>query len=321
MSRMLYLALLSAVVLVVAGWATRPARLEPPRAKASVTDNPAALLAEQEAAVDAALGIIGGAEKRIVWASEPGVRSELVIIYLHGFSATRQEIAPVPEQVAAALGANLFETRLAGHGLEAGPLTDVSAEAWLEDGAEALAVGRALGERLVLMGTSTGATLALALAGHPDFAAVDALVMLSPNFGPAAAGSGLATGPFGPQLVRLLTGEYREWVPANERQGRYWSTRYPNTSLVEMMRLVDLAQRQTEAAQVSRAMLIYSPQDQVVSVERLRDGFARLPAAEKQVLEIEKGGGPSNHVLAGDILAPENNALTSERIVAFLSND
>jgi alpha-beta hydrolase superfamily lysophospholipase len=227
----------------------------------------------------------------------------------------------VPEQVAVALGANLFETRLAGHGLEQDALVGMSAEQWLEDGSEALAVGKALGERLILMGTSTGATLALSLAQHPQFSAVEALILLSPNFGPSARGSGLATGPMGPQLIRLMAGEYREWEPSNERQGRYWHTRYPTTAAIELMRLVDLAVAETAAARVPKAMLIYSPNDQVVSVKRLLRGFERLPAGEKAVHQILSGGGPSNHVLAGDILAPENNLTTSAMITSFLRTD
>ena len=181
MTRMLWTALAALLLLVIAGAATRPAELSPPREVRKAEGDLTELLARGEAAVHERRGVIDGAEKRIVWAGEPGERTELVLIYLHGFSATRQEIAPVPEQIAAALGANLFETRLSGHGLENDALANVRAEAWLDDGIEALAIGRALGERLVLIGTSTGATLALAMAGHPDFTAVDALVFLSPN--------------------------------------------------------------------------------------------------------------------------------------------
>jgi esterase/lipase len=150
-----------------------------------------------------------------------------VLLYFHGFSATRQEIAPVPELVARSLGANLFETRLAGHGQQREAISGIAAETWLEDGAEALAIGRALGERIIIIGTSTGATLALALAEHPDFSAVESLVLLSPNWGPAAEGSEVATGPFGPQLTRLFAGEWHEWEPANELQARYCAPRYP----------------------------------------------------------------------------------------------
>lgn len=319
MQRMLYLPLLVVVILLAAGWATKPSALKPASARHTVDGDLDALLRKRESVVAAALGVIPGAEKRIRWAGEVGERTPLVVIYLHGFSATRQEIAPVPEQVAAALGANLFETRLAGHGVERNAMVKVTAEQWLEDGSEALAIGRALGDRLIIIGTSTGATLAVALAQHPDFEAVEALVLLSPNFGPAAEGSEITTGPFGPQLTRVMLGKYREWEPANAQQGRYWSTRYPTASLVEMMRLVNLAVALTPQAGTAKALLIYSPDDQVVSVERLLKGFEALPANSKSIHIVQDGGGPSRHVLTGDILAPENTAPTAALITAFLN--
>jgi alpha-beta hydrolase superfamily lysophospholipase len=325
MRRVLLPALALAVLLVAfLGWLTRPAALAAPSGlyelRAEPRDLPA-LLAAGEAAVDASHGIIPGAEKRIRWAAAPGARTAYAVIYLHGFSATRQEIAPVPEQLAGAPGANLFETRLAGHGVERGALAGIRAEQWLRDGEEALAIGAALGERLILMGTSTGATLALALARHPQFAAVESLVLLSPNFGPAAAGAGVATGPFGPQLVRLAGGEERSWEPANAQQARYWTTRYPNAAVVEMMRLVDLAAKLNAQARVERAVLVYSEDDQVVSVPKFKAAFEALPATQKYRLPIADGGGPSRHVLAGDILAPENTAPLVGALTELLSAD
>ncbi|MDD4273595.1 MAG: hypothetical protein PHG14_07705 [Desulfobacter postgatei] len=37
-------------------------------------------------------------------------------VYIHGFSATRKETAPLSDLVAKTLNANLFYTRLSGHG-------------------------------------------------------------------------------------------------------------------------------------------------------------------------------------------------------------
>ena len=78
-----------------------------------------AYLAQEESAVT---GIHANTEKRVVWAVGDGIdstphRTPKSVVYLHGFSATRQETAPFSETLARALGANLFETRLAGHGL------------------------------------------------------------------------------------------------------------------------------------------------------------------------------------------------------------
>ena len=72
-------------------------------------------LAESEQRAGAGAPLIPGTEKRIRWSAgrEP---TDYAIVYLHGFSATRQELAPMLDRLADALGANLFETRLAGHG-------------------------------------------------------------------------------------------------------------------------------------------------------------------------------------------------------------
>jgi len=304
---------------VMGGVLTQPPALRPPAAAAvDPGEDPAAYLEARENRVRARYGIVEGTAKRIRWSGEPGHRTETVVVYLHGFSATRQEIAPIPGRVARALGANLFETRLAGHGLMREPLGAVSAEAWLEDGIEALAIARALGDRIIVIGVSTGATLALALARHPLFESIDSLVFVSPNWGVAAQGAERLIGPYGPQLARLIGGTERRWTAANEQQERFWTTRYPTAAVIEMMRLVALASDLTTEASVANALLIYSPADDVVSVPALLDGFERLPAARKEIAVIDEPRSLSAHVLAGDILGPAETGPTVERIVAFL---
>lgn len=311
---------LGAGLLTLGGWLTRPAPLVP-EAVASVDPgaDPDAYLARVETEAASRYGVVQGAQKRILWQGDAGDRTSRAVIYLHGFSATRQEIHPVPTRVANALGANLFETRLSGHGRRREEMVGVTAEDWLRDGAEALAVGAAIGERLVVMGTSTGATLALAMARHPLFANVESLILLSPNWGPAAAGTDLATGPYGPQLTRLLTGDEHAWNAVNDEQERFWTTRYPTDAIIEMLRLVKLADALTEEAQVASALLIYSPQDDVVSVPRLLNGFERLPAQRKAVIAMDDPRSLSPHVLTGAILAPAETLPTVERIVDFLN--
>jgi pimeloyl-ACP methyl ester carboxylesterase len=221
--------------------------------------------------------------------------------------------------VAKTLGANLFETRLAGHGRQRQQLGNISAEDWMTDGAEAIAIAKALGDKIILMGTSTGATIALAMARHPDYQSVDSLILISPNFGPAGQGSGITTGPFGPQLTRLILGERRSWTAANPLQEKYWSTDYPTTSVVEMMRLVDLAVQLTPEAITPKAMLVYSPQDDVVSVPKLLAGFDALPAGQKAIHKVDNPKSLSPHVLTGDILAPGTSADIASIISSFIA--
>lgn len=316
--RILFVVLLLALALAAVAALTTAKTLTAPTTRFVLDTDLSALPAKIDADEAGVAHLIPGAGKRIVWADEPGARTNYVVIYLHGFSASRQEIAPVPERVAKVLGANLFETRLTGHGLDRGALAGTTAEEWLSDGSEALAIGRALGDRLVLMGTSTGATLAVALARHPDFPAVEALVLMSPNFGVPGERSDLPSGPFGKLLTRLVLGKYNEWEPANEQQARYWSTRYPSAVVVEMIRLVDLARILAPEVTTPKALLIYSPDDEVVSVPKLLDRFDALDVQYTQVHTVTAGGGPSNHVLAGDILAPENTHKTVEQVCTFV---
>ena len=262
-------------------------------------------------------GLVPGTEKRITRFGE-GNRTPYSVLYLHGFSATRQETAPLAATVAHALGANLFETRLAGHGRENGLLANVRAEDWLRDAVEALTIAAQLGERVIVIGTSTGATLAAAMLGHPAMHAVDTIVMLSPNFVPNDPGAAWLTRPAGPLLARLLVGETRSWEPHNDAQARFWSTTYPTASAVEMMRLVDLANRQLPAEVPQRLLMFYSQDDTVVSAAAAVAVFEKTIAPQKAAMEIVDPGDPSHHVLAGDVLSKQKTREIANAIVEFI---
>ncbi len=313
------LAIAAVLLLVAVGWWSTPPRLAGEFSAAALPDDLDGWLAAREAEVHAEFGIVPGTEKRISWHNGAGERTEYAIVYLHGFSASRVEIAPVPEQVARALGANLFETRLAGHGRETARMEDIPAEAWLADAVEALAVGAAIGEKIILMGTSTGATLAIALADHKLFEAVDSLVLISPNFGFDDPAADWLTRPFGPLIARATIGEYREFQPLNDAQERYWTTRYPTAALIEMLRLLELAYDRVDEVTVPRALLVYSPKDIVVSPGKYLDAFERLPVPEKLRYEITETSDPAFHVLTGDVLSPVSVPPAVDRIASFLA--
>lgn len=278
-----------------------------------------AWLADSERAAGAGGTLIPGTEKRVRWFQGRGnTRTAHSVVYFHGFSATRQEIAPVPELVADALEANLFETRLTGHGLQSHPLAGVRAEDWLEDAAEALSIGAAIGEKIVLMGTSNGATLALAMTGHPAFEPVSTLILLSPNFGPRDQNAELLTWPGGPELAYMIAGETRTWKPHNTLQARYWSTSYPMDALVEVMRLVDYVRGKLPMDLSQSLLMIYSPADTVVDTTRITSAYQQIHSRHKLLVDIPGSADPGNHVLAGNILNPGNTRPFADCIAAFV---
>ncbi|MFM7625839.1 MAG: alpha/beta hydrolase, partial [Gammaproteobacteria bacterium] len=252
------------------------------------------------------------------WAHADRRRTPLAIIYLHGYTATRQEVAPLCDRLAAALGANLFYTRLTGHGRAPGAMGEASAEDWLRDAAEALAIGRALGERVIVVGTSTGGTLALWLAQQPDAEHIAAQILVSPNLGPRDERSTLLAGPWGYQLQRLLIGEEYRWQPANARQARYWTWKYPARALVPMMALVKSVRDSSLESIRIPTLVIHSPQDTVVSPARIDVAYTRLGSPLKDIIKVADSEDRAHHVLAGDILAPAGTATLLTPMLAFV---
>jgi len=86
--------------------------------------------------------ITPGAERNIVWAGEKNFRTDFAVVYVHGYTATRQEIAPVPQMIASRLQANLYNERLTGHGRPGDFLREASVNQWLNDCNEAIEIGK-----------------------------------------------------------------------------------------------------------------------------------------------------------------------------------
>ena len=280
-------------------------------------DDLVAYLAESEARIPA---IRPGAEKEIIWAGAPGQTTDTALVYLHGFSATKREIAPVPQNVAARLGLNLYLSRLTGHGRTGGALGGARANDWLNDTVEAIAIGRRLGTRVVLIGTSTGGTLATLMAADPGFSRdVAGLVLVSPNYELAQSGAWLLTQPFARTFVPLVSGPTVSWTGENAEHGRWWTTEYPIQAVFPLAALTEQVRAVDAATIPIPAMFVYSEADTVVKAERTQQIAARWGGPVKTVV-IEPGDGidPSAHVLAGDILSPAMTEPISAAIVDWI---
>lgn len=266
------------------------------------------------------MDICEGAEKQIIWAdSNRKEKTPISIVYLHGFTATRQETAPLPDNVAKTLGANLFYTRLTGHGQSGEALAAATVQDWLNDAVEALEIGQRLGDKVVLMGTSTGATLAVWLAGKADVQNVAALVLISPNFWVKDRRSFTLLLPWAHQLVKRMIGPTVYGRSLNEQHARYWTQTYPIGALLPLMGVVYLMRSINFKGIQTPLLIVYSPVDQVVSVAAIKKLFPRFGSPNKRLIAVDGGTqDPMTHVIAGDILAPQNNSKLEQDIVDFL---
>ncbi|MEN5060993.1 lysophospholipase [Luteimonas sp. TWI1416] len=156
-----------------------------------------------------------GNAARMHWAGDEKRRTRWSLVYLHGLTASPGECGDAPERLAMALGANAYIPRLPGHGLRTDDaLRGIKAEDWISCARSALAVGCAMGERTILVGTSLGASLAFILAARfpEQVAGVAAWSLGARAYDPA-------------ELDRLCASEVvlRDPRPRSEAQLRYWS--------------------------------------------------------------------------------------------------
>jgi len=282
-----------------------------------------AWLAAREGVFD---DIIPGAEKAINWATAPGTRTELAVVYVHGFSASRQEISPVPESVAAALGANYFGTRLAGHGradtgaVPGEALGNATIEDWALDLAEAMEIGRRLGERVVLMGTSTGGSLATLAALDPAYRDdIAALITVSPNFALNDSQAWMLDLPFAPVWIPRIGGSERSFEPYSADHARYWTERYPTRALFAL-RATQRAAAAADHASAQVPMLVFYAAGDLVVVPAATARVIQRWGARVDAHLIANAEDPGQHVITGDIRSPATTDYVIRATLAWLAD-
>lgn len=261
-----------------------------------------------------------GLGKQIVWADPVRKqKTRFALVYVHGFSASAAEVRPLPDLVAQALGANVFFTRLHGHGLvDPDAMGRATIEDWAGDVGEALAIGRILGEEVIVLSTSTGASLVTWALARPTLVKhVRASVFLSPNYGVQAAGSFLLTGPLGERLARLLIGERGGFEPISPLNAHNWTTDYPVRALVPMAQSVRLANHTRVEDIKVPALFLQSAEDKVVRPDRTAAVAARW-GGPHALIDPGPTGDANNHVIAGDTYSPETTAPMAQTILDWL---
>ena len=265
-------------------------------------------------------GLKPGTEKIIIWAdSTKKEKTPLSMVYLHGFSATRQETAPLCDIVARQLGANLFYSRLTGHGLDGTALAEATVNDWLNDAVEALEIGRRLGDKVVIVGTSTGGTLATWLASRSGTDDIAALVLLSPNFGLKNSSSEILLLPWAAYIAPLVAGPIQNVEPVNPRHGEFWTKSYPTIALMPMMGLVDFVRKADLSMVTVPIFVVYSRKDRVVDSKETEKTLFRFGSPDITILRIDTTQDPGNHILAGDILAPDNTETMAQSIIQVIT--
>ncbi|MEL6720791.1 MAG: alpha/beta hydrolase, partial [Bacteroidota bacterium] len=235
-------------------------------------------------------------ECEIVWADSIR-KTEYAIVYLHGYSASKGEGEPIHRNMAKKYACNLYLPRLFQHGLnDDDAFADLTPKGLVESAKEAIAVGKLLGEKVILMSTSTGSTLSTYLAANdPE---IHSLVMMAPNLELADPSSHMVNNPWGKQLLRTVVGsDYRTWE-APEATQQYWTTKNRIEGLIALRELMDrtMTDETFQKIDIPVHILAYykneEEQDQTVSVPMMETFIEKIstPASEKSLTKFANAG-------------------------------
>ena len=245
-------------------------------------------------------------QARIVWAdSTRKEKTPVSLVYLHGFGASQAEGAPVHTMLAERYGCNLYLARLKEQGIESdSAFKSLTAANLLASAREAVAIGFALGERVIIVSTSTGSTLALKIAsGHPE---LTGLIMYSPLIAPHDEQLYLLNQPWGVQAMETSLGADHL---INERTGltkQYWSRYYHINGYVTLAVLLEETMTEETFRKVNCPVFLgyyyknEEEQDQVVSVAAMHPMFEQLgtPEGQKRKVAFPEA---DNHVIGSYI--------------------
>ncbi len=244
-------------------------------------------------------------EARIIW-YDSLQQTDYSIVYLHGFSASQQEGDPVHRNLAQVFGCNLYLTRLPHHGVvRSNIFLDLTPEDLVNEAREAVAIGKVIGKKVILMSCSTGGTLSLYLsAGDPD---IHAEILFSPNISLFHPMSKHLNDPWGLTIARQTGGGLYNIINYNDKLAQYWTGRYRWEGVVALQELIE----QTMTTETFSAVThpIYCAyyyrdevaQDQVVSVGEILSMSKKLgtPDEKKRFKAFANG---TNHVLLYPLL-------------------
>lgn len=246
-------------------------------------------------------------EGQIVWADSANPqKTKTVVLYIHGFSASPMEGNPLHKAVAKALNANLVLARVEDHGEfpTDSTMAKATADKFYQSVENYYALAKKLGDEVIVLGTSFGGAMSLVLATkHPE---MKALLLYGPCIAIKDPSAPLLDNPWGLQLARtIMQSDFRDIPSVSPGHKNFWSLHYRLEGIVAIQNF--LTNEMTDETFSNVKVPVYlsyyyqdeEHQDNVVSVQAMRDMFPKLGSKIKQEQAFPLSG---YHVITSDIL-------------------
>jgi pimeloyl-ACP methyl ester carboxylesterase len=274
---------------------------------------------------DTVAGLKEDNQAKIIWADSLSKhRTEYAFVYIHGFGASEKEGDPVHRELAEYFGANLFLTRLPEHGIKRDDAFRHLSAQQLADGArEAYAIGKAIGDKVVVIGTSMGGALTLMLASEQED--IEAIVLYSPAIKDFDGRLDLLFRPWMKNIMAaaMTNEEGVQILPRTGEKAKYWSEEYHIHAYTSLAVLLKSKMNPAVYRNVEQPVFMgyfykdEGTQDFVVSVPAMLDMFEQLGTSDEQK---EKMAFPeaNDHVISSRITSDDWESVL-EATKTFLS--
>jgi pimeloyl-ACP methyl ester carboxylesterase len=250
-------------------------------------------------------------QARIIWANDSlKQQTEYALVYLHGFSASQEEGAPIHTTFARRYGMNLYLGRLEDHGRsDSTSFSNLTPENYIQSAEDAIDIGKILGKKVIVMSCSTGGTLsALLTAAGED---IHSMIMYSPNIDIYDQKSDIIMYPWGKNIARIIANGDFNRIQYDSLAQLYWNPVYHINGIFAVKSIIRnfMKKEVFEKIKIPVFMGYYykdeESQDKVVSVSRMHDFFNQIstPESLKRKVAFPDSGNHviSSHVMSNDV--------------------
>ena len=261
-----------------------------------------------------------GNRAKIIWSDTLHQKTPYSIVYLHGFSASHEEGNPVHINFAKRYGCNLYLSRFKGHGrVDTSAFKGLTPQDLLESAEFAIEIGKAIGEKVILMNCSSGATPGIYLAAGDTN--IVGIINYSPNIDIYGSMDELLLMPWGKFMAKqVMKGDYRH-IQYSEEQQKYWNAIYHMDGVFALKSLIQKTMHPKVFQQITQPVFLAyyykdeDHQDMVVSVDAMLSFFDLIstPEDKKRKIAFENG----RHVMSSHVIPSEATEALQQETFKF----
>ena len=179
-----------------------------------------------------------------------------------------------------------------------------------------------IGEKVILMSSSTGGTISSTSALDRKLSQkILGYIFLSPNFGINNNFASLISWPFSQYWLKLILGKTMKHNPRNDLNKKYWTMSYTTNALIPMAKLVNEVNDRDYSKVKKPALFYFSMDDKVVDPKKIKKFISNWGGkSTTKIVKLSNSDDKYSHVLAGDIISPNQTEHAKKTILAWIKN-